>query len=321
MPILTEGNYLGDALKSEAPYLMSRETVTVLAGSGADRELLVGHVLGRRTKSSVTAAAVAGNTGGGSLGTVTLGSKAEVGVYTVECLTAPTAVGTVTPAAYASNTSSSGTIASAVAGANCQVGVYHVQIIRAASNAGTFQVVAPDGTVVGIGTVAVEFSTGDHLTFTVTDATDFVVGDGFTITVAAATSGVGGTWKITMPGGLRLTDDAVTGTAYTSDHLNFTPTDSGTNFAVGDQFTVTITGDDKVVALDPTAVNGSQTAIGILYADTTAPDGTDVDGVAIVRDAIVSSTGLVWPSGATTNQKNLAIAQLKAAGIIVRTGV
>jgi hypothetical protein len=39
-----------------------------------------------------------------------------------------------------------------------------------------------------------------------------------------------------------------------------------------------------------------------------------------VRNAIVSDNGITWPAGATTDQKNAAIAQLKALGILVRQG-
>jgi hypothetical protein len=60
----------------------------VLAGSGADRVLGIGSVLGRITKGAATAAAVAGNTGNGAAGAVTLGAKAKTGAYTLTCASA-----------------------------------------------------------------------------------------------------------------------------------------------------------------------------------------------------------------------------------------
>jgi hypothetical protein len=39
-----------------------------------------------------------------------------------------------------------------------------------------------------------------------------------------------------------------------------------------------------------------------------------------VRNAIVSDNGITWPTGATTDQKNAAIAQLRSLGILVRQG-
>ena len=49
MPVISEGNNLGDLLKYEAANLYSREAVTVLAGSGSDRSLLIGEVVGAQT--------------------------------------------------------------------------------------------------------------------------------------------------------------------------------------------------------------------------------------------------------------------------------
>ena len=221
MPLQTERNYLGDWLKFEADNHFSRDIVTVLAGSGAVRELLTGMVLGRITKGAATSAAVAGNTGNGTItANPTVGQAAKAGVYQLVC-------------------------------------------IEPAANAGKFTVEDPDGILLGIATVGVAFTT--HLTFTIADgSTDFASGDAFTITVAA--------------------------------------------------------GSGKVKQIDFAATDGGDVASGILLLDTTAPDGTDRSGVAIVRNAIVSDNGITWPAGATENQKNAAIAQLKSAGILVRQG-
>jgi hypothetical protein len=221
MAVQTEGKYLGDWLKFEADNHYSRDIVTVLAGSGTDRELLTGMVLGRITKGAAAGAAVAGNTGDGTI-------------------TAAPAVGQA-----------------------AKPGVYRVVCIEPAADGGKFAVEDPDGILIGVATVGVEFAT--HLTFTIADgAADFVAGDSFTITVAA--------------------------------------------------------GSGKVKQIDFAATDGSDAACGILLIDTTAPDGTDRSGVAIVRNAIVSDNGITWPAGATENQKNAAIAQLKSAGILVRQG-
>jgi hypothetical protein len=221
MPLQTERNYLGDWLKFEADNHFSRDIVTVLAGSGAVRELLTGMVLGRVTKGAATSAAVAGNTGNGTItANPTVGQAAKPGVYQLVC-------------------------------------------IEPAANAGKFTVEDPDGILLGIATVGVAFTT--HLTFTIADgSTDFASGDAFTITVAA--------------------------------------------------------GSGKVKQIDFAATDGGDIASCILLLDTTAPDGTDRSGVAIVRNAIVSDNGITWPAGATENQKNAAIAQLKSAGILVRQG-
>jgi len=222
MPVLSESNNLGDVLKHEAPNLYSREAVTVLAGSGADRALGVGAVIGKRTRSTVTVTADAGNTGDGiaTLADPALGPKAEAGTYTLTC-------------------------------------------VAAAVNAGTFQVLTPSGYV--------------------------------------------------LP-------DLTVGQAYAGDHVNLTIADGAADFIVGDKFTVDVSGDGKVVALDPAAVDGTQQAHGIVAADVTAPDGTDAEGTVIVRDAILADHALAWPTGITAAQKTAALADLEARGILVRKG-
>ena len=147
MSVLTERKYLGDWLKFEYENQFSRDVITVLAGSGAERALLSGMVLGRITKGAATGAAVAGNTGNGTITAApTVGQAAKPGVYQLVC-------------------------------------------IEPATNAGKFTVEDPDGILIGVATVGVQFST--HLTFTIADgSTDFVSGDAFTITVAAGSGKV-----------------------------------------------------------------------------------------------------------------------------------
>jgi len=147
MPVLNEQKYLGDWLKWEPDNHYSRDIVTVLAGSGADRALLTGMVLGRVTKGAATGAAVAGNTGNGTV--------------------------TAAPAV----------------GAAAKPGVYRLICIEPATDAGKFSVEDPDGILIGVATVGVQFTT--HLTFTIADgSTDFASGDAFTITVAAGSGKV-----------------------------------------------------------------------------------------------------------------------------------
>jgi hypothetical protein len=139
-----EPTHAGAFLVSEASWTRSREEVTILAGSGAERALTAGMVLGARVSGTAASAAygVGGgvNTGDGAMGAVTVTGPAKDGVYTLT-------------------------------------------ITEAATNAGTFRLEDPDGDLVATGTVAVAFSAGG-LAFTLADgATDFVAGDGFKITV------------------------------------------------------------------------------------------------------------------------------------------
>jgi hypothetical protein len=81
---------------------------------------------------------------------------------------------------------------------------------------------------------------------------------------------------------------------------------------------VTVTG--KVKAIDPAASDGSQIAAGVLLqgSDATA---FDVRSVMVARHALVSDQALVFPVGLTAGEKNTALHQLKAAGIVPRQGV
>lgn len=87
MAELTERNYAGEFIVSEANNTRSREKVTVKEAS----VLLAGHVMGL-IKTAVLAA-VSGNTGAGTVGSITVGEDAKVGVYTLKCITVATAAG------------------------------------------------------------------------------------------------------------------------------------------------------------------------------------------------------------------------------------
>jgi len=91
---------------------------------------------------------------------------------------------------------------------------------------------------------------------------------------------------------------------------------SGENLAIGTVVgKVTATG--KVVQFDPAGLDGSESAYGIVIDNYDATNG-DVEGVAIVRDAIVNPDNLVWPDGATPEQISAALDGLAAKGVITR---
>jgi hypothetical protein len=161
-------------------------------------------------------------------------------------------------------------------------------------------------------------NTGDGAAGTVTLGSKAEPGAYALICTAAAANA--GTFQVLTPDGYRLPDLEV-GQAYAGDHLNLTLADGAADFIVGDSFTIDISGDEKVVALDMAGIDGSQNPIGITAATTNAPDGTDIEGIAIVRDAILADHALVWPDGITTPQKTDAIAALEGHGILVRKGV
>lgn len=82
---------------------------------------------------------------------------------------------------------------------------------------------------------------------------------------------------------------------------------------------VTATG--KIKQIDPSATDGSQYAAGVLMQPADAYLADRDDGLMVARHAIVSDHALSWPTGIALAERQTAIAQLKALGILVRVGV
>lgn len=85
----TEPTTLSDYLKHEAANNFSRDEVTVLSG----QVLAAGAVIGKVTVGAVTAAAAAGNTGDGTIGSLSAGTGAKPGVYKATCIEPATDAG------------------------------------------------------------------------------------------------------------------------------------------------------------------------------------------------------------------------------------
>ena len=77
---------------------------------------------------------------------------------------------------------------------------------------------------------------------------------------------------------------------------------------------------DLIKALNPTATDGTQNALGVLIAEVDATSG-NTKAVIVTRDAILADHAVVWPSAITLEQKTAAIKQLEARGVIIRKGV
>lgn len=86
---ISEGRYRGEFLYSEACGTRSLETVIIDTG-----DLSAGTVLGRITKGAATGAAVAGNTGNGTITAApTVAAGAKAGVYMAVCIEPATNAG------------------------------------------------------------------------------------------------------------------------------------------------------------------------------------------------------------------------------------
>lgn len=158
-------------------------------------------------------------------------------------------------------------------------------------------------------------NTGNGTCTGVAGGSQTMLGD-YTLTCTAAAAN-GGTFAVMAPDGTVL-PDATVAVAYSNPHLNLTINDGATDFAVGDIFTVAVAkGDGTAVALDLTAVDGTQIAAGFVIAAYDATTAA-VEGVAIVRDAVIDAGNLVWPVGITADQTTAALDQLAARGIVAR---
>jgi hypothetical protein len=107
-----------------------------------------------------------------------------------------------------------------------------------------------------------------------------------------------GTFEVKDPDDVTL-GQATVGVAYTSEQINFTLNDDSEDFDVDDLFTIEVTaGSDKVVKINFAGVDGSEDPHGFVIADYDGSEA-DVDGVAIVRDAIIDAGFLAWPMAFT----------------------
>lgn len=135
------------------------------------------------------------------------------------------------------------------------------------------------------------------------------------INVAATNAG---TFQVTDPDG-DVVGIGVVATAFAGGGLSFTLADGATDFAVGDTFAITVAaGSGKYNAYDPTATNGLEDAVAILWDDVDA-SAADKVGTIVTRDAEVNWAELVWGAAVTTDgHKTTARAALALLGIIGR---
>ena len=75
----------------------------------------------------------------------------------------------------------------------------------------------------------------------------------------------------------------------------------------------------EIVAIDPSATDGTEIAIGVMAEMVDATAAT-TPAVMIARHALVTRPALVWPSGITAAQITTALAQLEQRGIVAREG-
>lgn len=317
----TEVAHAGEYLFSEASGTLSRENITIASGAGV---LYPGTVLGQNLNLAagrVSVPSVSG-TGNGTVSNVYAGPECEVGNYVVTCTATATHGGTfsvVTPGGVALPS----LVMTAGAGAATNYRSRHINFTItdgstdfASNDSFTFVVGSTAPTVVGTGNGTISaISAGGRL-----------VEPGNYRLVCTATATNGGTFTGYDPDGnifgvFALTAGAGTASAFTSEWINFTITDSTTDFAAGDFFHVAVykNGATKWVQYDPspTAFDGRHIAAGVLYAEVDATSA-DVAGVAHVRNCEVVSARLKWLAAVTAAEKTLGLADLAKRDILAR---
>lgn len=311
---LTEGQYATEAIVWEANSLF-RKSITVLSGQNLKAGAVIGRVnrgVGRMSVPTVV------GTGNGTVNTVFGGPETQVGNYVVTCTSAVTHGGVWSVVNPSGKALPALTMTPGAGGST----LYRSREIN-------FTIV--DGST--------DFAAGDVFTFVVSTTAPTVVGTG-NGTVSAITLGPdakygnyrleitaaitnGGEFKLTGPDG-DITEQGfiVAGAGGTfvganKRQINFTLTEGSTDFAVGDAFNILVFNElngGKVVAWDPTAVDGRQVASGVLYAAVDA-SAADKKGVVIANQAIVSKGALQWGAAITAAQKESAYLDLAARNI------
>jgi hypothetical protein len=151
------------------------------------------------------------------------------------------------------------------------------------------------GAKIGAVTPGANTGAGTLTLFTVSKAAK--VGN-YVVSCVTVVSG-GGIFSVVSPDGSRLAD-AVVGAAYVSDQVHFTLTDVGTDFAVGDKFTLAVVADNeyKLVAAD--AADGSAIASVVLAEESINTTAAAVEAVAY-KQGIFNAASLSVAVGDTVS--------------------
>lgn len=136
--------------------------------------------------------------------------------------------------------------------------------------------------------------------------------------IATATNS--GTFAVFTPSGYRLAD-AVVGSAYSGNHLHFTISDGGTDFALADSFTVVVSGDGKYNFAKAGDVTGLADAVAVLLEEVDATAADVTKALVLVREATVVEQGLIFHSSVDDDPKRAAmLAGLQTVGIRTTQG-
>jgi hypothetical protein len=75
----------------------------------------------------------------------------------------------------------------------------------------------------------------------------------------------------------------------------------------------------ELAALDPSATDGTESAIGVMAEEVDAT-AASTQAVMIARHALVARQALEWPADITAEQIAAALTQLESRGVVAREG-
>jgi hypothetical protein len=128
----------------------------------------------------------------------------------------------------------------------------------------------------------------------------------------------GGVWQLEDPNGaiiasgFRQTVGAGAATVFEVGGFLFTITDGGTNFALNDTATLTVTADGKLVPFNPSGAGGEQVPCAVLTYDLTKAASGDLAARVLVHGEVNSSRLVIDAGGSVTAA---ILDQLRARGI------
>ena len=282
-PSVTEqGSFLRDNLIAGDKKLVT-ESILIAAGVSLAR----GSVLGR-VKHSVptTGTADGGNTGNGTCTVVSGGKDTKIGTYTIKNVRAVTNGGEFH--VYDPDGAFVGSVL-ITAGAG-GTGVFSSSQLSFTVTDGSTDFALADEFTVAVTEGVPDTGTADggntgNGTLTVVEGRRSLKVGVYTITCTAAATD-SGTFSVTDPDGLVLAP-ATVGSAYENDQIAFLINDGATDFAVGDEFTITVT------------INPRQCKL----LDKTATDGSD-EPYAVLSEAVDATSAAEQSIGYTEGQFN-----------------
>ena len=195
---------------------------------------------------------------------------------------------------------------------------YCRKVVTVNDSAATLKVGAVLGKtlVSGSATATAGTNTGNGIMGTITVGGTAKVGT-YTLKVTKAATNAGD-FRVSDPSGYVVGLGTVA-VAFSAGGLSFTLADGSTDFAVGDTFSIEVTGTEKYKVAVQTATDGTAVADAIVIQETAVPATTDTSVLVLVKGpAAVSKSALILDSTYdNAAKKNVVYASLEAKDIKV----